>query len=234
MHNDLQVYLVHGFLGHPRDWEFLPKQWNRVELFNIAPAGGLPSWAKSFNESVAQSPGKKLLVGYSLGGRLALHALLDRADIWDGAVVVSAHPGLQTPEEKRERLAADMLWSKRFIADPWDRLMADWSAQPVFSGDGNRLPRKEGDYCRQTLAAALDLWSLGRQEDLRGPLRTLSVPLLWIAGERDSKFAGVARGLQFSHPKSKVSIASEAGHGVPWQKKESFRSQLETFFEELT
>lgn len=233
MVNAFQIHVLHGFLGLPGDWGFLEKDGNFIDLFNSRPINGLWSWAKTFNRSVKEANRKKVLVGYSLGGRLALHALLDRPKLWDGAVIVSANPGLQDLKEKQKRLANDLQWSQRFLSEPWEKLMEDWNAQPVFSGDDCKLVRQEKNYSRSTLANVLDVWSLGRQEDLRQSIQNLSIPILWIAGERDQKFTSIARSLQFSHPQSKVWIAAEAGHSVPWQLEDSFKQELDTFLKEI-
>jgi 2-succinyl-6-hydroxy-2,4-cyclohexadiene-1-carboxylate synthase len=229
-----QGHVLHGFLGLPSDWEFLERKWNYVDLFNAPVGEGLWSWAGMFNDAVKETGQKRLLIGYSLGGRLALHALIDSPRLWSGAVIISANPGLQTAKEKKARLERDLQWSQRFLSEPWELLMKDWNAQHVFSGDDCAPVRKEEDYSRTALAGALKGWSLGKQNDLRQAIRQLSVPVLWIAGERDPKSASIAKSLKFSHSQSKVWIDSEAGHRVPWQQKNSFKQELATFLKEIS
>ena len=233
--NNFQFYALHGFLGLPSDWDFFEQKQEGIDLYDTTifrPQKGLSAWGKTFNSLVENNVAKpKALIGYSLGGRLALHALIDQPNLWDAAVIVSAHPGMPSGTEKRERRKKDLVWAKRFLSDPWEPLMNDWNSQTVFSRDTFRFPRKEEDYSRKTLASVLEGWSLANQEDLRGKIQALSVPILWIAGEFDKKFASIACSIKFSHPKSKVWIASEAGHSVPWQKQEFFEKQVETFLE---
>ena len=168
-------------------------------------------------------------MGYSLGGRLALHALVDRPGLWDAAVIISAHPGLKNQEEKEDRLKSDERWANRFLSESWGSLMEEWSAQSVFSGESSLPSRDENAYSRTTLAESLVGWSLGRQEDLRSKIEKLSIPVLWVVGEWDRKFVSIAKELKFSHPNSKVWIASEAGHRVPWQQTNAFSQELKTF-----
>ena len=102
----MKIYALHGFLGLPSDWaEF--NGLEGVSLFDTrlpAPSAGLTQWGKAFNAFA--EPGS-LLLGYSLGGRLALHALCDNPGRWQGAILISAHPGLRCSKEKetRERMA---------------------------------------------------------------------------------------------------------------------------------
>ena len=67
-----------------------------------------------------------VLVGYSMGGRLALQALIDGAP-FDRAVIISA--GLNLEENRDERRARDEAWARRFESDPWDEVIRDWNAQ---------------------------------------------------------------------------------------------------------
>ncbi|NGX42603.1 MAG: 2-succinyl-6-hydroxy-2,4-cyclohexadiene-1-carboxylate synthase [Chlamydiae bacterium] len=232
MQEEFQGHVLHGFLGVPDDWAFLEK-WNRIDLFDeksFLPRKGLLPWARAFNSSVADSDQKNIIMGYSLGGRLALHALVDRPGLWDAAVIISAHPGLKNQEEKEERLRSDEKWANRFLTESWGSLMEEWNAQSVFSGKSLLPLRDEKNYSRTTLAEVLTGWSLGRQEDLRSKIEKLSIPVLWVVGEWDRKFVSIAKELKFSHPNSKVWIASEAGHRVPWQQTNAFSQELKTFF----
>src|ERR1041385_1856831 len=111
-----------GFLGVDRDWDFMRD---------------------------IETP-ERVLLGYSMGGRLALQALIEGAN-FDRAVIVSA--GLNLEEGRDERRARVDAWAKRFESDPWDDVMRDWNAQPVFGG--HVLPRFESDYDRHELARQL-------------------------------------------------------------------------------
>ena len=72
----LKLLCLHGFLGQSSDWNFLRARWNIVapDLFVPGPAGesSMTEWAENL---LVLLPGRYVLVGYSLGGRLALHAL---------------------------------------------------------------------------------------------------------------------------------------------------------------
>ena len=61
---------------------------------------------------------KNILIAYSLGGRLALHCLCE-SNLWDGAILISAHPGFDKVTEKKEREKNDSHWASRFENEPW-------------------------------------------------------------------------------------------------------------------
>ncbi len=184
-----------GFLGLPSDWDFLP-------------------WPHSPSEG-------DVLLGYSMGGRLALQ-LLER-ERFTKAVIVSA--GLNAPDE--ERRARDERWARRFESEEWSTLMRDWNAQPVFGG--HWLERVERDYDRRELARQLREWSPAVLPPPR--LESIETPLLWIAGERDARYVEIARHAVARLPHAELWICPGAGHRVPWEQPELFVRRLRAFLE---
>lgn len=218
-----KILAFHGFLGRPNDWSpfkriSLPVEIQQTDL-------SMAEWAREFNKTLDQSE-PYFLVGYSLGGRLAMHLLLDSPSLWLGAILISAHPGLSNEQERQERLLSDQKWAIQFLNSPWDELMEKWNRLPVF---GNRLPhfeRREIDFNRQTLCSQLVTWSLGTQRDLLPELKQLNIPLLYLAGEEDKKFCQVAA--EFASF-AKVKIFKNAAHRVPWEAPEEFEHTLNEF-----
>lgn len=226
------LYAVHGFLGLTSDWK--GTNTHSVDIYqfgNPSPSFGLQDWARAFNHHVKDDGEKRIVMGYSLGGRLALHALLDNPTIWSGAILISTHPGLKSENEKAERTVQDHAWAERFLNEEWNSLMLDWNRNDVFGGKS--LQRKENDYSRAMLADVLKHWSLAKQSDLSDDIAKLHLPILCIAGENDSRYAALARAMPLLHSKSRTWIAPEAGHRVPWEAPEEFKTQIHTFIEDL-
>jgi 2-succinyl-6-hydroxy-2,4-cyclohexadiene-1-carboxylate synthase len=185
-----------GFLGTPRDWDFLRDL----------------------------QPNDRVLLGYSMGGRLALQALIDGAP-FDRAVIVSA--GLNLEDGRDERRARDEAWAKRFESDPWDEVMRDWNAQPVFGG--HAIQRDERDYDRLELARQLRENSSGALSPLAPRLHEIAIPILWIAGERDPQYVGIGSRAVSLLPNAELWICPGAGHRVPWEQPERFIDRLRRF-----
>lgn len=116
-----------------------------------------------------QAQGFKIeLWGYSMGGRLALHALAHSPQLFHKAKILSSNPGLESQSEKELRLQRDLNWSQKFLTQEWNSLMFDWNQQPVLREPNNSLSlvqRNEIDYDRLRLAKSLDHWSIGRQKN---------------------------------------------------------------------
>lgn len=189
------IRTLSGFLGLPSDWDFLP--WPHD------PSHG------------------DVLLGYSMGGRLALRLLEQQR--FRAAIIVSAR--LNAPDDERRQ--RDEAWARRFERDDWATLMRDWNAQPVFGG--HVLPRREEDYDRAELARQLREYS---PAVLPAPkLESIETPLLWIAGDRDAKYVEIARRAVERLPHAELWICPDAGHRVPWEQPDAFVSRLRAFLE---
>jgi 2-succinyl-6-hydroxy-2,4-cyclohexadiene-1-carboxylate synthase len=232
------IWCLHGFLGRGGDWATfrsacaargLPAV-ETPDLFAPSPfgprGGSLAAWGAWFAADVAGRDREPVIVGYSLGGRLALHALLAPAAAWHAAVIVSAHPGLAGDADRAQRRADDEQWARRFARAEWPALLADWNARDVFDGTPAPGARPEGVYDRPALAAALRHWSLGIQEPLFDRLVTVRRRVLWIAGERDSTYVALAESAVRALPRGELRVAPASGHRVPWENRSWFEETV--------
>lgn len=232
------LWALHGFLGKESDWKICKElathmTINTVDLFQSnlpKPSKGLWCWAEEFNNLIHTK--ENILLGYSLGGRLALHTILQKPQIWKGAVIISAHTGLTSDAAKLEKLKADREWAMRFENEPWEHLMRAWNSQSIFA-DSNALVRIENEQNRAHLAAACSGWSLGIQEDLQTRLQEINLPILWVTGKNDTKYSALANVLHFKHHKSRMVMIQNVGHRVPWDNSERFREEVIAFQEQL-
>lgn len=224
------VYALHGFLGLPTDWKSTLPGVNPVDVVQVGhpTETGLWEWAECFNDLAAKGSHRRVLIGYSLGGRLALHALLHNPALWSAAILISAHPGLKSAEECSDRVQKDRSWAERFEKESWGSLMQAWNAQELFAG--HKFEREESHFSRHVLAETLRCWSLGKQENLINRLQGLELPILWIAGENDVRYSALAHSLSLNHPQSQIWVAPDVGHRVPWTSK-SFQQIVSNFIE---
>jgi 2-succinyl-6-hydroxy-2,4-cyclohexadiene-1-carboxylate synthase len=223
-------------LGQASDWDSVGLQTHfsldKPDLWSLSTSSLDAAGQELAQMSLPQT--KSLLVGYSLGGRIALHAALARPEKYRALVVVSTHPGLKSESERQSRREADEVWAKRFESDEnWETLMSDWNRQAVFNASAPRSLDPRGPaFNRSKLAAALRHWSLGTQADLRPALVRLPLPVLWICGGLDKKFTALAQDLT-GRETQRLCIVETAGHRVPWDQPEIFTRLLRDFEESL-
>ena len=213
------IWCLHGFLGRPSDWDFLRDEFDirAVDLFR----DGLGP--------LEEASAEDFVLGYSLGGRLALVTLLERS--FRGAVIVSAGLNIEGAEARAARMREDAAWAERFRSEDWSSLMQAWNAQPVFGGKAEAFERIESNYDRQALASALMNWSPAALPPLASRLPEIETPVLWIAGELDAKYRAIAERAVTLVPDAELWISPGAGHRVPWDQPTPFTDRVKRFVE---
>ena len=160
-----------------------------VDLWGFVEEGAcsFADFAAELNARVRAEDEAPVLLGYSMGGRLALHALLEDGVPWRAGVIVSAHPGIRDPEERVMRMAKDAEWATGAFSGSWQKFLADWNSQGVLEGEmvGRLGDRNRLEPRRVAVARGFMEWSLGKQEDLGPRLGEIECPVLWLTGERD-------------------------------------------------
>ena len=197
------ITCLHGFLGLPSDWDFLRDAGFAIET---PPLDAIPVRGD-------------ILLGYSMGGRLAVQALLNGAR-YRRAIIVSA----RVSEAEAGRREADERWAQRFESEEWPSLMKAWNAQPVFGG--RTMARRESDFDRRSLARALREWSPAVMPPVASRLHEITIPVLWIAGELDTKYVAEATKAVELSPSGEMWICEGAGHRVPWEQPAKFIERI--------
>ena len=239
----MECWCLHGAVGMAADWRGFAKNLaaaaigsRAVDLWRFLECQpmSLTEFAEALNADAAGEVfrgNSRALLGYSMGGRLALHALLEKDHPWQAAVIVSAHPGLETETERAERRAADAGWATQALAGDWQKFLTAWNSQPVLGDASMRDPQASGRLImrRREIARSFVDWSLGVQQPLWDRLHEIAIPVLWIAGENDPKFLALAQRAVSSMPNASLAIAPGAGHRVPWDAESWSADQVARF-----
>ncbi len=212
------IWALHGMFGSVADFEEAD-----VRAVNLWEEGApFEVWAEGFTARVRKEDRAPSLLGYSMGGRLALHALLAAPDLWKGAVIVSAHPGLEDAAERVARVEADAQWARRAREEPMEEVLREWEAQGVLEGFRKEFDRARLERRRAEVARSFEEWSLGRQEPLWERLGEIVCPVLWVSGERDETFTKLAERAITKIPRGEHDAVPGCGHRVPWEDPERF------------
>lgn len=233
------TFALHGNLGAADDWlaeDFFCGRCEALDLWDEVRSGlGLKDWGEDFSRRVSEradgEDAKPWLAGYSLGGRLALHALIAAPNQWAGAIIVSAHPGLESDDERKQRSQRDAEWAERARTGEWVNFLAEWNSQPVFGGDPDqRILTRQGALQgqREEIALAFEHWSTGRQQDLRPALSRCDLPVLWVSGGDDARFSGVGREMVDVMPQCEHRVVEGCGHRVLDQSPAELAAAIST------
>jgi 2-succinyl-6-hydroxy-2,4-cyclohexadiene-1-carboxylate synthase len=241
---DVSLWALHGAFGMASDWDEAMRWLGRgIEVrapdlwASVGGAEEMGEWAARMVEGVkAEGEGRRFLLGYSMGGRLALALLAAGQELWEGAIVVSAHPGLAEGdrEGRAARAARDVGWLRALgeleVEQFWER----WAGQGVFGEVREDAAWREGRLAmlgarRAELGAAFGAWSLARQPDYRAMLRRPGVPILWVTGGLDEKFSGLAAEVAKGSGRVRRVVLEGAGHRVPWERTEEFWGECRRF-----
>lgn len=239
-----ECWCLHGAVGAASDWRGFAtrlaaeKTGSRaVDLWRFLSGGpeSLAGFATALNAEAAGEPSRgagRFLLGYSMGGRLALHALLEDGHPWQAAVIVSAHPGLEERAEREARRVSDAAWATKALTAGWRDFLAEWNAQSLLGGPSLRTADADARLAlrRGEIARSFVDWSLGAQQPLWDRLREIRVPVLWVAGENDAKFLALAERAAALVPQCRLAVAPACGHRVPWEAEAWLARETAGFF----
>ncbi|BAS28265.1 2-succinyl-6-hydroxy-2,4-cyclohexadiene-1-carboxylate synthase [Limnochorda pilosa] len=179
------------------------------------------------------------VLGYSMGGRLALYLAVAHPERVSALVLESASPGLEDPRERSARRAQDEARAA-FIERAGIRAFVErWEAQPLFASQ-RRLPpevwrrqRRQRLACRaEGLAASLRGMGTGVHEPLWSRLPEVEAPTLLLAGALDPKFTALAARMAARLPRARAEVVPEAGHAVHLEQPGIFARHVRAFLDE--
>lgn len=201
------LVFLHGFSGDSQEWQGVGERFTDYpRLYIDLPGHGgsslisVTSFAQLrdllFRTLNSYNILKYWLVGYSLGGRVAMDFACLQPEGICGLIVEGGHPGLTNDAERTSRMASDQQWAGRFRCEPLASVFTDWYQQPVFTSlqteQRQALVALRSQSNGEALASMLTATSLAVQPDLRAALRQCAFPVHYLCGEFDSKFRALA------------------------------------------
>ena len=192
------IALLHGFAGDPSVWDEVLVAWG-VDARAIAlPGHGAgpvrPTWAENLDAVAAETAGCEVVVGYSLGARVALG--LVATGRCDRAILIGVNPGI-ADADRAGRRASDATWTQLLRARGIAAFADAWVAQPLFATQARVAPEKLAARRAQRLrhdpeqlARSLEIMGLAEMPDYAAALRAPGVAL--VAGADDAKYLTIA------------------------------------------
>ena len=193
------------------------------------------SWEDNLHALIDAIPQNSVLIGYSMGARLALGISLLANNQSIGLVLISGNPGLEFDAERKERWQADQDWANRMEIESKASFLHDWYEQTVFSHTpfairSDEIMRKS-NYGSAAWPKVMRVNSVAKQPNYWPEIENLSMPVLAVAGEADEKYAKIAvRCVERSRsPLSRVEIFNECGHIVHHEQPEKLANSIRDY-----
>lgn len=241
------LVLLHGFTGSAAAWGAHLEAFaagRRVIAVDLPghgasppPVGGLWDVADAVLEAVGRrGVARADWLGYSLGGRVAMHVALRHPDRVDRLVLESASPGLDDAAARAARAADDDALADAIERDGLPAFVDRWLAQPLFASQA-RLPApvRAAERARRLtaspvgLAAALRAMSVGRQEPLLSSLAQFRPPTLLLVGADDAAYRAHAARMAAVLPDARIVVVPAAGHATHLENPAAFRAAVDAF-----
>lgn len=249
--NGEPLLLLHGFTGNRETWNFLvPLLRDRYTLIMVDIIGHgetvspnnvqcyeMEQVAKDFKHILDELKlAKAHILGYSMGGRLALAFACLYPDYVQTLILESASPGLNSEEERESRRTNDAKLAKQILdhgietfVDKWENI-ALFASQKMLSSDKQAMIRKQRlGNTKSGLANSLLGMGTGSQNSYWNELETLDFPVLLVTGELDQKFCQIAELMQKRLKRVDWKIINDVGHAIHVEDGEKFGKIISEF-----
>lgn len=245
------LLLLHGFTGSTATWRALIPAFRQsfqtiaVDLIGHGRSSA-PHDADRYRMDLciadllalldALGVAETAVIGYSMGGRTALHLAAAAPERVRALVLEGASPGIADPKEREQRRQADEVLARRIETEGMEAFVRHWENLPLFATQKALPPEVRETLRRQRLqqrphglAGSLRGMGTGVMEPLHDRLASLPMPVLLIAGEHDEKYRAIAHAMAKALPRAQTAIIPGAGHNVHLEKPEAFGACVMNF-----
>lgn len=249
-----QILALHGFTGDAEDYSPFPAlspagtTWHALDFVGHGQSAA-PDDISYYTPDACihhlQAVEKQLalrdyfLVGYSMGGRSALHYALERPDNLRGLILIGANPGITDPAERRQRRLQDEALADHILRSNIKSFLAEWMEQAIISTQRN-IPDdiRENMLLRRHrnnpigLANALRGFGTGAMPLLWDRLSELQIPVLLLSGSEDMKYTIIARDMEMYLRRPRRYQILGAGHCAHLEYPQRFSRILTEFMQD--
>lgn len=240
------LLLLHGFSGNHEQWTPFIESWSaeyQVIIVDLLGHGksDVPADHNRYNTEHTVNDLVELLdqlhiesaivLGYSMGGRIALSMAQIAPSKVSGLILESTSPGLATLEERGTRITSDEALASNIEQHGINWFAQYWSEIPLFASlkllplqEQVAIDQQRRSNTPQGLANSLRGIGTGAQPSWWDHMVHITKPTLLIVGESDMKFRKIAElmMLRMSHSYKQLEIVSEAGHNVHMEQPHKF------------
>jgi 2-succinyl-6-hydroxy-2,4-cyclohexadiene-1-carboxylate synthase len=222
--------LLHGFTGSPDSWRYvrerLPKN---VEITaplltghgNPPVALGVDSFDGELARLLDLATEGSLLVGYSLGARLALGLALRAPERFRGVVLISGSAGVTDESERQPRRERDGDLCRMLQERGLEAFVEHWEREPLFAPQA-LLPQwlRQEERARRLahtaegLCHSLRTTGLAEMPSYWSKLGALELSVELVVGDLDLRFCATAAAMAGELPRAHRTTVADAGHNL--------------------
>ena len=229
------MVLVHGFSQTRNCWGPIAEDLctDHTVIRVDAPGHGMSSEVmaglRGGGRMIADQGGRATYLGYSMGGRYLLHLALANPELVEGLVLLGATAGIEDPDERRARAEADRAMADRVRELGLLEFVRWWVTNPMFAGvpPERQYLMERMENTVEGLESSLLRAGTGSQDPSWDRLHRLDMPVLVMAGERDEKYAALARRMVTGiGDNASLALVPGAGHAAHLEQPDAFLAQL--------
>ena len=176
------------------------------------------------------------LLGYSMGGRVALYYALKYPDTVQSLIIEAADAGIERHDERAARQATEKSWAGIIRDQGLPAFIEFWENVPIFATQ-KRLSADMQAHLREHrlnhnpagLAHAVVSLGVGSQPPLWNRLSELHMPILYLVGSLDAKFSAIGQRVKQMLPAAQLQIIPDSGHNVHLEQPDLFRQAVDQF-----
>lgn len=252
----IPILFLHGFTGNLKDWEFvkgnLDKKFTPIFIDLIGHGNSsAPREVEKYNSAnqielirkllITLNLNKIILVGYSMGGRLALSFTAKYPSKVNSLVLISTAFGFENKSEREERIKSDKVLSEQIKNSTIEVFIKYWINIPLFNSykklSKNKIETLAKDKIKRNkkrgLQNSLFGFSTGLMKIFFLKLEKIKTRTLLVCGELDKKFIGINKKALKLLPNAELKIVRDAGHNLPFEKPKEFLKLLELFLKNI-
>ena len=224
------MLLAHGFTQTAQSWSDVQHllgsrgldEGYAIDLPGHGSANAVRADLWGSADRLVTAGGRTTYVGYSMGGRVSLHAALAHPREVERLVLIGATAGIDNADARAQRRTDDELLADRIETIGVEAYVDEWLQNPLFSGQTPNQAMR-ADRLRNTadgLASSLRLAGTGTQAPLWDRLDEISCPVLLLVGQHDQKFSAIAERMAMALPNAQLRVITGAGHSVHVEQPE--------------
>lgn len=250
------VLLLHGFTGCAEDWlpiiDLLPDNCNYICLdlighgksdHPVAPefyyTDSIVEQIKTVKERIIKDS-KIILVGYSMGGRAALSYAIKYPDDIKGLVLESSSAGIKNDTERNKRYEEDLKLIEFISSHTMEEFIDFWQDQEMFNTQRRfsndklkRLKKIKYNNSKIGLMNTLIGFSTGIMPPLHDKLKKISVKVILISGELDTKYTFINSKIARGFHKAKHKVVKNSGHNTHLEEPKRFAEIITNYFNQI-